>query len=192
MIRYKQAIRFPDIESVNQDWNVQVLHTFSEDTLHTMSNTLRETYNSFGNLLNYIVQCNQTHELHKQISVKERALEQIVDVKRKQLDFALAEEAKRWEIWKKQKEQQLVLEIEQLHLEAHRTFSEFTAKYEMMIKGNAVLKKIVENELENIQAIKSFVDPLSEVYGRRREYIQHCDFLRRSYKYLNQYMRQLV
>ena len=75
---YKQAIRFPDIEVVTESTEGRISLLYSERALHEVSETLAENYDKFSGLLGYLIQCNQTNELRKQIAAKEQGLDQIV------------------------------------------------------------------------------------------------------------------
>ncbi len=189
---YKQAIRFPDIEVVTGSTEGRISLLYSERALHEVSETLAENYDKFSGLLGYLIQCNQTNELRKQIAAKEQGLDQIVEEKRKQVDVALAQEAERLQIWEKSEKVRLKAEMERLHLEMGKILSEFADQYEVKMRENRTLRKLIEYEIGNLEQMNEFIDPLKNICGGRREYIQCCDLLRRCAKQLNQYLSQMV
>ena len=189
---YKQAIRFPDIEVVTESTEGRISLLYSERALHEVSETLAENYDKFSGLLGYLIQCNQTNELRKQIAAKEQGLDQIVEEKRKQVDVALAQEAERWQIWEASEKERLKVEMEKLHLEAGKVLSKFADQYEVKMKEIRRFRELIEYEMGQLERMREFIDPLKQICGGRREYIQCCDLLRRCTEQLNQYLSQMV
>ena len=192
MTRYKQAIRFPGVNAGGISIEARMTQLYSEQALHEVYDTLIENYDKFSGLLGYLIQCNRTNELQKQISVKERGLDQIVEEKRKQVDVSLSQEAERWQLWEKYEKERLTTEMERLHLEAAKVLSEFADQYELEMRENRILRELITYEIENIEQIKKFVFPLEKNCGTRREYIQCCDLLRRCTQRLSQYLHEMI
>ena len=187
MLKNKRAVVFPTIKTDTANLPANV---FSSGYLAETKTTFSDTYDSIDGLLGYIAERNRTKELSKRLNAQKDALDSTLDGLAEQEKIKTEEEAKRLKAKIKAEKKKMLSEIEKFELQAQDNSFVYVVEEDIQAKRNFIgVIKYQKNVLEEIQPfIESFADNLKH----RRDYVQYCEWQRRSMKFIDKYLSQTV
>ena len=136
MIKERYAIRFPGMQDIGR--NVPE-SPFSEKSIMTMKDSFLRTFDALENLTDLVVQKIRTHELSKQLKIREAAADKIIKNEKEQEKIKFEEHTKRLQIRLKYEKEKMEVEIKKISLETTRKIEEFSMTYEEAMRTNQIL-----------------------------------------------------
>lgn len=189
MPNVKYAIRFPDLQSINDNKPVSI---FSEDSVIKTTDTFIKTFDALGSLTEFVMQKNKTNELSKQLNAQKRVLDASIDnlKERKRVEFE--EYTKRLQTQLQFEKESMQLDEKKLILEARTRANDFSVTFEESMRNNQILHNMISVEAHFLESIKDYIENLADDYSQRKEYVVYCELQRKSLDLVNQYMMEMV